>query len=110
MSDELLEHDSDELARAVSPLLGYRGMVVTFGTWLDGVAGTDFVGDAKDEPTLYAKLTFDKIMTAFGKIYGALGQAIGLQGDRLDLVRHIGDQTEDGTTQTAEGWPGGHRS
>ncbi len=109
MSDELLEHDSDEIARAVAPLKGYRGEVVTFGTWLDGVAGTDFVGDAKDEATLYAKSTFDKVIRDFGVVYGALGKAIGLQGDRLDVVRHIGDQTEDGAAKTAEGWPGGHR-
>ncbi len=110
MSEQLIRHDGDELANKVPALKAYRDEFVTFGTWLGRVAGTDFVGDAKDDATLYAKSTFDKIMTAFSKVYGALGQAIGLQGDRLELVRRIGDDTEDGASKTAEGWPGGHRS
>ncbi len=107
VSAKLIQHDGDAIASRVPALKALQGHYGDFGEWLVSVAGVDFVGDAKDEATLYAKATFDKIMTAFGKIYVGLGQAIGVQGDRLNLVRRIGDETEAGTSQHAGNWPGG---
>ncbi|CAO5147312.1 ESX-1 secretion-associated protein [Frankia sp. AiPs1] len=107
MSDRLIRQDGDEIAAKVPAIKTLQGDYGTFGTWLARIAGVDFAGDAKDEATLYAKATFHQIMTAFGKIYTSLGTAIGVQGDRLDAVRQIGDQTESGASSHASGWSGG---
>ncbi|MCM3920749.1 hypothetical protein ND748_03535 [Frankia sp. AiPs1] len=110
MSDEVILHDGDEIAQKVPMLSTFRQQVTDLGGELaDTIARNNFAKGAKDEVSLYAESSFQELMDAFGKIYGALGEAVGLQGDRLSVVRQIGDTTEGETTEEA-GWesPGGH--
>ncbi|SNQ46310.1 conserved hypothetical protein [Frankia canadensis] len=108
MSGQEITQDGDAIAARVPAVHAFQDHLVTVGKLLHQAATTDFAGDAKDEATLIAKATFTQIMDSFGKVYGALGQAVGLQGDRLDAVRRIGDQTESAATQSA-GWDSGSR-
>ncbi|KQC35640.1 hypothetical protein UK82_25405 [Frankia sp. ACN1ag] len=111
MSDGVIRHDGDEIAQKVPALGAFRQHVTDLGGELADTLGRNkFADGAKDEVSLYAQETFQQLMDAFGKIYGALGEAIGLQGDRLSVVRQIGDNTEGETTEQAGNWqsPGGH--
>jgi hypothetical protein len=112
MSDGLIRHDGDEIAQKVPLLSTFRQQVTDLGGELaDTIARNKFADGAKDEVSRYAQKSFQQLMEAFGEIYGALGEAVGLQGDRLSVVRRIGDTTEGESTEHAEGWsqsPGGH--
>ncbi len=106
----MILHDGDEIAQKVPMLSTFRQMVIDFGNELAEALGQNkFAEGAKDEVSLYAQSSFQQLMDAFGKIYGALGEAIGLQGDRLSVLRQIGDDTEGATTEQSS-WPssGGH--
>ncbi|ONH62028.1 hypothetical protein CcI49_00905 [Frankia sp. CcI49] len=108
MSGENITFDGDELANKVPILAEFRDDVVAFGKELaDGIAQNNFAADAEDEASKLAYAMFRQVMQAFDKIYGALGTAIGVQGDRLGIVRNIGEATEAGAADTAGNWSGG---
>jgi hypothetical protein len=102
-----IEFSGDDLARRV-PLLGQfrddlAGMIdpladIVACRWADGVPD-------KDTTTLQARDAVRGVLAKYvTPAYGELGEAVGLQGDKLDLVRRIGDSTEAGNTDLAGGW------
>ncbi|MCK9903745.1 hypothetical protein CC117_27375 [Parafrankia colletiae] len=113
MSDGTIRHDGDSIATKVPLLVAFQGDMVALAQFLDQTLGQyKFVDNPKDELSKLAQMTFEQIMAAFGQIYGALGEAVGLQGDRLNTVRGIGEGTEAGAAGHASGWAppgGGHR-
>jgi hypothetical protein len=107
MSGDVIRHDGDELAQRIPLLDTFRGDVVSLATVIAGTLATNrFAEGAKDDATKYAEKTFQELMHTFGQIYDALGQAIGLQGTRLAIVKTIGDGTEGSAAGTAAGWTG----
>jgi hypothetical protein len=107
VSEELIQHDGDAIARRVPQIITFRGEVVSFGSDLSGtLADNRFAEGADDEVSLFAEDTFGQLMDSFGQIYGEFGKAIGLQGNRLDVVRQIGDDTDGRATDHASGWDG----
>jgi hypothetical protein len=95
----LLEQFKVDLLGTVGPL----GEVAACH-WADGVPDGDTQSlQARD----YVKQMFDQyIMPA----YGQLGEAIGVQGDKLGLVGQIGDHTESSNAEVASGWDGDHKA
>jgi hypothetical protein len=110
MSDQPIEFSGDALAQRV-PLLGafQENLASIFEPLADVGACRWAEGAPKDDEltaqTLAAvrQMMGDYILPA----YELLGEAVGLQGDKLDMVRRIGDNTEATTTEIAGGWGGG---
>ncbi len=110
MSAEHIEFAGDDLARRV-PLLGqFRTdlkrtvdplLDVAACHWADGVPGDDDV-------TLQAKAAISGMLDQYVlPVYALLADAVGFQGEKLHIVRQIGDNTEAGNSEAAGGWGGG---
>jgi hypothetical protein len=108
-----LSFDGDALANRV-PLLGQfrddlHDTIVPLSEiaacrWADGVPGDD---DQSLQARANIKQMFEKyIMPA----YQELGDAMGFQGEKLGLVRQIGENTENSNGEVAGGWGGGHKA
>jgi hypothetical protein len=105
VSDGLIEHDGDEIVKKVPALFDFNRDLQLLGDQLASVIGAYPFAEGTNDPTLQAaQSTFQQLMDVFGQIYTALGDAVGLQGGRLNLVRQIGDDTEDGATASAGQW------
>ncbi|MEX5636806.1 hypothetical protein [Parafrankia sp. FMc2] len=112
MSAEPLWHDGDAIGEKVPALFSFQDALALFALKLaETLARYPFATGVEDEMSKTAGKTFEQLIDSFGQIFGALGEAVGLQGDRLQVVRGIGEQTEgDATTQAgAWGGSGGHR-
>ncbi|EFC84681.1 hypothetical protein [Parafrankia sp. EUN1f] len=108
MSGEQIQFNGDELAEKVPMLADFREAFLAFGEELaEGIAQHNFARDAHDEVSKLSYAMFKQLMKYFGKIYDALGEAVGVQGDRLEAVRTIGEATETDATHSAGGWSGG---
>ncbi|GAB2922112.1 hypothetical protein GCM10027280_06670 [Micromonospora polyrhachis] len=112
MSASRIEFSGEALARRV-PLLGQfqSDLEETVKTLVD-IAACRWADDAPgdDKVTLQArKAVRDMLVKYVFPSYTALGGAVGLQGEKLDVVRRIGDNTEASNAEAAGGWGGGHR-
>lgn len=94
----LLGKFRDDLAETVDPLVDIAAC-----RWAQNVPGDD-------EVTLQARAAVQDMMIKYVlPAYAQLGGSVGLQGEKLDLVRHVGDNTEAGNSEVAGGWEGGGR-
>ncbi|NBE80117.1 hypothetical protein [Micromonospora rubida] len=107
-----IEFSGDALAQRV-PLLGqFRTDLENTLTPLVDIAACRWAAGAPadDEFTMQVREAVRKMMAEYVlPAYVQLGESVGLQGDKLDLVRRIGEQTESGNSEIAGGWGGGSR-
>jgi len=107
-----IEFSGDELARRV-PLLGqFRDDLTGTLTPLMDIAACHWAdgADSDDEQTVQARSAVRGVVGAYIlPAYAELGGAVGVQGDKLDLVRKIGDNIEDGNGEVAGNWGAGGR-
>jgi hypothetical protein len=103
-----IEFSGDDLTRRV-PLLGqFCDDLIAVVTPLIDISQCQWA-EGDDEMTMQARATIFDLMTKYVlPAYSLLGEAVGMQGDKLGLVRLIGDQTEATNGQSA-GWTGGGR-
>ncbi|WP_018637224.1 hypothetical protein [Parafrankia elaeagni] len=107
MSGEPLWHDGDAIGEKVPALFSFQSALVLFGLKLtETLAEHPFAAGVEDEMSETAGKTFKRLIDSFEKIFGALGEAVGLQGDRLQVVRAIGEQTEGDATALGGSWGG----
>jgi hypothetical protein len=108
-----ISHHGDQLGNQVPALHEFRTimnddintlMEIVECRWAKGAP-------ASDEFTMAACATIRKMLidNVF-RTYLQLGEAVGLQGDKLNLVRRIGENTEGGNTELASGWGEGGRN
>lgn len=89
----LLGQFRDDLKETVDPLLDIAAC-----RWAEGVPGDDAT-------TLQARAAVQEMLHKYVlPAYEALGESVGFQGEKLDLVRHIGENTEAGNSEAAGGW------
>lgn len=110
MSAEHIEFAGDDIARRVPLLAQFRSEMkrtvdplldIAACHWADGVPGDDDV-------TLQARAAIGGMLAQYIlPVYGLLADAIGYQGEKLDIVRRIGDNTEAGNSEAAGAWGGG---
>jgi hypothetical protein len=105
-----IEFSGDDLAARV-PLLGqFRGHLIDTATPLVDISLCRWAGhpDGDDEITLQARNAVHGLLAKYVlPAYGLLGESVGLQGEKLGVVRNIGENTEDINGDAAGGWDGG---
>jgi hypothetical protein len=107
---EPITFSGDDLARRV-PLLGqFREDLVSTITPLTDIAACRWANHATsdDEMTTQARGGVHGVLVKYIlPSYVSLGGSVGVQGDKLDIVRQVGDSTEGTNNEVAGGWPGG---
>ncbi|WP_432990143.1 hypothetical protein [Dactylosporangium sp. CA-233914] len=92
-----IEFSGDDLARRV-PLLGqFRDDLIGTLTPLTDIAACRWADgvDQDDEQTIQARNAVRGVLSQYIlPSYVQLGDSVGVQGDKLDLVRKIGDNIE----------------
>ncbi|MGW1062319.1 hypothetical protein [Micromonospora rubida] len=110
MSASSIEFSGDALAQRVPLLADFQGELgrflgpladIAMCRWADGAP-------ADDEFTMEARAAVRKMLAEYVfPAYAQLGESVGLQGEKLDMVRRIGENTEASNTEVAGGWGGG---
>ncbi|GAB3156683.1 hypothetical protein GCM10027290_54930 [Micromonospora sonneratiae] len=112
MSTSRIEFSGDGLARRV-PLLGqFQGHLMDTVSLLVDIAACRWADDVPedDKVTLQAReAVHGMLMKYVLPAYGALGEVVGIQGEKLGIVHRIGENTEASNAEAAGGWGGGHR-
>ncbi|MEV0128433.1 hypothetical protein AB0H83_08200 [Dactylosporangium sp. NPDC050688] len=94
----LLGQFRDDLAGTLRPL-----MDIAECHWADGCEGDD-------ELALQARGAVREVLGKYVlPSYAELGESVGIEGEKLDLVRKIGDNTEGSNSDVAGGWGSGGR-
>ncbi|WP_432842800.1 hypothetical protein [Dactylosporangium sp. CA-092794] len=105
-----IEFSGDDLARRV-PLLGqFQDDLTGTVTPLTDIAACRWAdgADGDDELTIQARNAVHGVLTQYVlPAYVELGDAVGVQGDKLGIVHRIGENTEAGNGEAAGGWGGG---
>ncbi|MGC4807647.1 hypothetical protein [Micromonospora sp. DT233] len=107
-----ISHDGDQLANQVPLLHAFQGLMIETIDMLMRIAECHWANGAPadDEFTMAARANIRKMFSDYVfPTYLMLGEAVGLQGDKLGLVKKIGENTEGGNTEMAGGWGEGGR-
>lgn len=105
-----ISHSGDDLVRRV-PLLGVfqDDLAAVLGPLADIAACRWAAGAPGDDRVTHgARAAVHGVVSGYVMpTYVGLGESVGLQADKLDVVRRIGDDTEAGNGELAGGWGGG---
>jgi hypothetical protein len=104
-----IDFSGDDLASRVPLLSEFRDTLMSVIDPLVDVAACRWADGAPpdDDITAQAKKGVSGMITTYlYPGYDVLGDSVGAQGTKMDLVRRIGDNIEDGNTETAD-WGGG---
>ncbi|WP_320065632.1 hypothetical protein [Micromonospora sp. RTGN7] len=105
-----IEFSGDALAQRVPLLTEFRQHLVDILEPLTDVVACRWAdgAPANDEFTMAARENVRKMLVDYVlPAYLQLGESVGVQGEKLDVVRQVGENTEAGNAEVAGGWSGG---